>query len=105
MRTPSRFFESSPSASVVGDGSLNGKVVVEKAMRWWFDWVCEPAARTSGDMSSFKLDMAGAGVFLVFMYFWSGSEERILEARNRRRLWSLRTVFRVLAVLRFWWEG
>lgn len=102
MRTPSRFFEPSPSVSLVSDGSLNGKVVVEKAMRWWFDWVCEPAARTSGDISSFKLDRAGAGAFLALMYFWSGSEERMLEERNRRRLWSLRTVFGRLVVLRFW---
>lgn len=33
-----------------GDGSLNGNAVAPKAMRWWFDSVCLPAARTSGEI-------------------------------------------------------
>lgn len=45
MRTPSRV---APLAA--GDGSLNGKAVAPKAMRWWFEEVCAPAAWTRGEI-------------------------------------------------------
>lgn len=34
----------------VADGSLNGKAVAPKAMRWWFEEVWAPAAWTSGEI-------------------------------------------------------
>ena len=45
MRTPRRGF-----ALADGDGSLNGKAVAPKAMRWWFEEVWAPAAWTSGEI-------------------------------------------------------
>lgn len=83
MRTPRR-----GAALDVGEGSLNGKAVAPKAMRWWFEEVCAPAAWTSGEIV-----VRGSVWFVVvggrdcLRSFCIGSVVRRLDVRMRLRFW------------------
>ena len=83
--------------SFCGEGSLNGKVVVENAMRWWLDSAWEVAVWRRGDASSITCDCDCAGS-ADERCFWRESEARRLEERKRFRDWRLRTVARQVAV-------
>lgn len=84
MRTPRR-----GAALAVGDGSLNGKAVAPKAMRWWFEDVCAPAAWTRGDI------VARGSVWFVVVggwgclrrSFWIWLVVRRLDVRMRLCFW------------------
>lgn len=75
-------------AAAVGDGSLNGNVVVPKAMRWWFVSVCLPAALTRGDT---EVESRVEGKDGLWRCFWMAEDERRLEVRKRRWRWRVRT--------------
>jgi hypothetical protein len=90
MRTPRR-----GAALAVGDGSLNGKAVAPKAMRWWFEDVCAPAAWTRGDIvargSVWFVVVGGRGC--LRRSFWIGLVVRRLDVRMRLRFWRVWTWF------------
>lgn len=79
--------------SDVGEGSVNGKVVVEKAMRWWFVCACVEVLWIRGEMSVHCCWCCWEGR----VGGWdlerrcSAREERRLLVRMRRRCWRVRT--------------
>lgn len=82
-------------ALAVGDGSLNGKAVAPKAMRWWFEEVCAPAAWTRGEIvarGSVWFVMVG-GWGCLRRSFWIGSVVRRLDVRMRLCFWRFWTLF------------
>jgi hypothetical protein len=95
MRTPRRF-----GCGLLGAGSLNGKVVAEKATRWWFRRACFPADWARGETSSLREDTESAEVvWWVWRLFWNLEEERRLEVRKRRRRLRVRTERLVVGTL------
>ena len=76
MRTPRRF-----CSGAFGEGSLNGKAVAPKPMRWWFVEVCLSAAWARGERSSCN------GVVGCLSRDWMVGDERRLDERKRFRRW------------------
>lgn len=70
--------------SDVGEGSVNGNVVVEKAMRWWFVCAWVEVLWIRGEMSVHCCWEGRVGGWDLARR-WRGREERRLLVRMRRR--------------------